>query len=332
MASIRFPPPGRESADWRAAGLRYHRLSWFFRRKFGRRVWKISVDGGLGCPNVRGPTGAVGCVFCNVLSFSPSRRGPPRSITEQLADGARHLHQRYAADRFVAYFQPGTNTYAPVERLRAMYEEALAHPQVVGLAIGTRPDCVPDDVLDLLAEIAQRTWLVIEYGLQSVHERSLVWLRRGHDFAAFFDAVDRSHRRGLAIGAHVILGLPGEGPEDMLATAREVARLPIHSVKLHNLYAVKDTPLAAAVAEGTIRLPGLDEYTRYAADFLEAIPPACVVDRLCGDAPPQYLVAPQWCRDKAAVRAAIEAELSRRGTWQGKGCQPSSHASSPRLS
>jgi radical SAM protein (TIGR01212 family) len=318
LTSINFPPPGRGDADWRAAGLRYHRLSWFFRCKFGRRVWKISVDGGFGCPNAQGPTGTGGCIFCNVRSFSPSRRGPPRSIAEQLDDGARRLGRQHGVEHFVAYFQPATNTYAPVERLRALYEEALAHAQVVGLAIGTRPDCVPDDVLDLLAEIAQRTWLVVEYGLQSAHDRSLVWLHRGHDYATFLDAVGRSHCRGLAICVHVILGLPGEGPEDMLATAREVARLPIHSVKLHNLYAVKDTPLAAAVAEGAVRLSGLDEYIGYAADFLEAIPPGCVVDRLCGDAPPEYLIAPEWCRDKSAVRAGIEAELARRDSWQGK--------------
>jgi hypothetical protein len=316
-----FPPPERGTPDWRSAGLRYHRLSWFFRRKFGRRVWKISVDGGFGCPNVQGPAAPGGCIFCNARSFSPSRRGSPRSITEQLDEGARRLHQRNAADRFVAYFQPGTNTYAPLHRLRAVYEEALAHPQVVGLAIGTRPDCVPDEVLDLLAELAQRTWLAVEYGLQSVHDRSLRWLHRGHDYAAFLDAVGRSHRRGLTVGVHVILGLPGEGREDMLATARQLARLPIHSVKLHNLYAVRDTPLAAAVAAGTVHLPTLDEYIGYAVDFLEAIPPACVVDRLCGDAPPEFLVAPQWCRDKSAVRAAIEAELVRRDSWQGKGLQ-----------
>jgi radical SAM protein (TIGR01212 family) len=319
LPSTSFPHPKRGTPDWRSAGLRYHSLNWFFRRKFGHRVGKISVDGGFRCPNVESPAGTGGCIFCNIPSFSPSRRGPPRPITAQIDDAARRLRGRCRAEHFVAYFQPATNTYAPVERLRAAYEEALAHPQVVGLAIGTRPDCVPEEVLDLLAELSQRTWLVIEYGLQSVHDRSLAWLRRGHDYAAFLDAIERSHRRGLAIGAHVILGLPGERREDMLATAREVARLPIHSVKLHNLYAVKDTPLADAVAAGSVRLPELDEYIGYVVDFLEAIPGECVVDRLCGDAPPQYLIAPKWCTDKSSVRMAIEAEFMRRDSWQGKG-------------
>ena len=322
MASTSFPRSEWDAAEWRAAGLRYHSLGWFLRRKFGHRVWKISVDAGFRCPNVDDAAGTGGCIFCNVRSFSPSRRGRVSSITTQIDDAARHLRRRNGAEHFIAYFQPATNTYAPVERLRAVYQEALVHPQVVGLAIGTRPDCVPEDVLDLLAELAGRTWLVVEYGLQSVHDRSLAWIGRGHDYAAFLDAVERSRRRGLAIGAHVILGLPGESREDMLATAREIGRLAIHSVKLHNLYAVRDTPLADAVAAGTVRLPGLDEYIGYVADFLEAIPPGCVVDRLCGDAPPQYLIAPQWCADKSAVRAAIEAELLRRDSWQGKNSIP----------
>jgi uncharacterized protein len=318
LASTSFPRPERDDAEWRAAGLRYHSLGWFFRRKFGYRVWKVSVDAGFRCPNVDGAAGTAGCIFCNIRSFSPSRRGPPRPITTQIDDAARHFRRRNGVEHFIAYFQPGTNTYAPVARLRAVYEEALAHPRVVGLAIGTRPDCVPEDVLDLLAELAGRTWLVVEYGLQSANDRSLTWIGRGHDYATFVDAAERSRRRGLAIGAHVILGLPGEGREDMLATAREIGRLAIHSVKLHNLYAVRDTRLADAVAAGTVRLPELDEYIGYVADFLEAIPPGCVVDRLCGDAPPQYLIAPQWCMDKSAVRCAVEAELARRDSYQGE--------------
>ncbi len=250
----------------------------------------------LRLPQCRRRRGTAGCIFCNVRSFSPSRRGPPRRSPPRSTTPRRHLRRRNAAEHFIAYFQPGTNTYAPVDRLRAAFEEALAQPQVVGLAIGTRPDCVPDDVLDLLAELAQRTWLVVELGLQSVHDRSLAWIGRGHDYAAFVDAAERCRRRGLAIGAHVILGLPGESRDDMLATAQEIGRLGIHSVKLHNLYAVRDTPLADAVAAGTIRLPEFDEYIGYVADFLEAIPPGCVVDRLCGDAPPQYLIAPHGPR------------------------------------
>ncbi len=281
-------------------------------------MWKVSLDGGFGCPNRDGSLGTRGCVFCDPASFSPSRRSVSASISAQLEEGIRRLGARYRVDRFVAYFQPGTNTYAPVEQLRALYEQAIAHPKVVGLAIGTRPDCVPDDVLDLLSELAGQTWVSIEYGLQTIHDRTLDWMNRGHHYEAFLDAVQRSRRRGLKVGVHVILGLPGESRDDMLATARELARLEIDSVKLHNLYAVHNTPLAGMVARGEVRLVELDEYVGLVVDFLEQLPPSCVIDRLSGDAPPEYLVGPSWCLDKPAVRAAVEAEFQRRNAWQGR--------------
>lgn len=320
--SLDHPPNHGSIPDWRSAGLLYHQLNWAFRQQFGSRVWKVSVDGGFGCPNVDGTISAGGCVFCNPDSFSPSRRlckkSPPGlSIAGQIQAGIRQLRPRCRAERFVAYFQPATNTYAPVDRLRRLFQEALAQPGIVGLAIGTRPDCVPDEVLDLLAELAQQTWLILELGLQSIHDRSLDWLRRGHHAEAFFDAVRRASARHLQLGAHVVLGLPGESREDMQATARALARLPIHSVKIHNLYAVRDTPLAALVARGEVVLPERDEYACWVADFLELLPPQCVIDRLSGDAPAEYLVAPIWCLDKTAVRRTIEEELRRRGTCQG---------------
>lgn len=284
----------------------------------GHRVWKVSVDGGLGCPNVDGTVGTAGCIFCNVHSYSPSRRLHLTSITNQLDEGIRRIRRRQAVDHFLAYFQPGANTYAPVRRLRELWEEALRHPQVVGLVVGTRPDCVPDEVLDLLAEFARRTWLSVEYGLQTIHDRSLNWLVRGHDYHAFLDAVRRSRGRGLRIGAHVILGLPCETRDQMLATARELARLRIESVKLHNLYAAKNTLLARMLNAGEVELPGRGEYVGCVVDFLEELPPQCVVDRLSADCPREYLVAPRWCLDKSAVRAAIEAEFRRRDTWQGR--------------
>ena len=278
----------------------------------------MSIDGGFGCPNRDGTVGVGGCVFCNPLSFSPSRRRYTASITNQLSEGIQLVGRRYRVDRFVAYFQPATNTYAPVQHLRKAYQEVLSHSKVVGLIVGTRPDCVADDVLDLLAELSEQIWLSVEYGLQTIHNRSLDWLNRGHHYDAFLDAVKRSHRRGLRIGAHVILGLPDETRQDMLATARELARLKIDSVKLHNLHAVKGTPLADLVAAGKVTLPGRDDYIDCVVDFLEELSPDCVIDRLSGDAPPEYLVAPEWCREKAAVRAAVEAELERRDTWQGR--------------
>ena len=314
---------------WRDAGLRYHALSFYFRQRFGQRVSKVSVDGGFDCPNVDGTVGTGGCVFCNIASFSPSRRMNAASITRQIDEGTRRMRKRYAADRFVAYFQPATNTYGPLDRLRDLWTEAVAHSDVVGLIIGTRPDSVDDPTLDLLHELSQETWLSVEYGLQTIHDRSLDWLNRGHHHDAFLDAVERSRRRKLSIGAHVILGIPGETPEDMLATAHELARLKIDSVKLHNLYAVKDTRLAEMVTDGRVTLPDRDEYVSRVVDFLERLPADCVIDRLSGDAPPEYLVGPKWCLDKSAVRRRIDVELKRRNTWQGKHCGNRSRGTVP---
>ncbi len=314
------PPLSAEATlpDWRQAGLRYHALNFHLRKRFGQRVQKVSLDAGFTCPNVDGTVATGGCVFCDNRSFSPSRRVRRRPVQEQLDDGIRRLRGRYQVERFLAYFQPATNTYAPVERLRPLYEAALADPRVVGLVIGTRPDCVPPDVLELLAELAQRTYLSVEYGLQTIHDRSLQWMNRGHGYDAFLDAVVRSRGLGFEICAHVMLGLPGESHEDMLATARAVARLGLDAVKLHNLYVVQHTPLADQVAAGQVRLLERDEYVQVLVDFLELLPPETVIERISGEAPPQYFIGPEWCLDKPGLRAAIDAELVLRDSWQGK--------------
>ncbi len=310
------PPP-----DWQAADLSYHSLNFFHTKKFGGRVWKVSLDAGCTCPNRDGTLATLGCIFCDPESFSPSRRLRLPRIADQLDEGIRRLTRRHGAERFLAYFQPGANTYGPIERLRAAFDEAAAHPQVVGVIVGTRPDCASEEILDLLASLAERTWLVIEYGLQTVHDRTLDRLGRGHHFDAFLDAYHRTRQRNLNIGVHVILGLPDESRDDMLATARTLAALGLHSVKPHNLYAVRNTPLADQVAAGRIRLPEFDEYIGYLVDFLEELPGSFVIERLSGDAPPEYLVGPQWCLDKAAIRAAVETEFRRRGTRQGSHCR-----------
>jgi uncharacterized protein len=317
MSSTFGPTPTPSPVDWHAAGLFYHSLNFFYRKKFGSKVWKLSLDAGCDCPNRDGTLATCGCIFCDPESFSPSRRLGLDSITDQIDEGIRRLKGRYAARRFVAYFQPGTNTYGPIDRLRRAYEQAIAHPDIVGVAIGTRPDCVGEDVLDLLAELARQTWVVLEYGLQTSHDRTLDLLNRGHHYDAFLDAHRRTRARNLDIGVHVILGLPGESRDDMWATACQLANLGIHSVKLHNLYAVRNTALAVEVAAGRIRLPEFQEYVEYAVDFLEQLPQSVVIERLCGDAPREYLVGPQWCLDKSAVRAAVEAEFRRRGSYQG---------------
>ena len=306
--------------DWRAAGLRYYHYNFFLRQRFGERVQKISIDAGFTCPNVDGTVARGGCTFCDNRSFSPSRRLPRQDILGQIEEGIRRLKWRYEVDRFLAYFQPATNTYAPVERLRPLYEAAISHPKVVGLAIGTRPDCVPDDVLDLLEEIAGRTYLSIEYGMQTIHNRSLDWMNRGHHYDAFLDAMERSRGRGFEICVHVMLGLPGETRSDMLATARELARLQVDAVKIHNLYVVKNTPLADEFARGDVVLLDRDEYITTLVEFLELLPTTTLIERISGEAPPSYFVGPAWSLDKPAIRAALESEFARRDTWQGKRC------------
>ncbi|MBC20529.1 MAG: TIGR01212 family radical SAM protein [Planctomycetaceae bacterium] len=312
--------PPRDAA-WRAAGLRYFSYGFHLRRKFGQRIQKVSLDAKMTCPNVDGTVAVGGCVFCDNRSFSPSRRLPRGAIAEQLNEGIRRLQKRYKVKQFIAYFQPATNTYGPIEKLRPLFEEAIADPRVVGLAIGTRPDCLEEDVLELIEELAKRTYVSLEYGMQTMHDRSLAWMNRGCTHAAMIDAVARSRDRGFEICAHIMLGLPGESHQDMLATAREVARLNIDAVKIHNLYAVKNTPLVDQIAAGQVHLMERDAYVNIVVEFLELLSPTCIVERISGDAPADYFVGPSWCLDKPGVKRAIENALETRNTYQGRCCE-----------
>lgn len=299
-------------------GRRYRALGPYLRERLGRRVFRVTIDAGFTCPNVDGTVAVGGCVYCDNRSFSPNRRLPRMPVTEQVARGVAGLSRRYKADRFLAYFQAATNTYAPVDELRRLYDEALAHPQVVGLAIGTRPDCVPEPVLDLIEGYARARYVCLELGLQTIHDRSFDWMNRGHDFASFVDAVGRCRGRGFDVCAHVILGLPGESHADMMGTAEAIAGLGLQGVKIHNLHVVRNTPLEAMYRRGEVRLFERDEYVAVVCDFLERLPAEVVIHRLSGDAPPDYLVAPAWCLEKPALLAAIAEELKRRNGWQGR--------------
>jgi radical SAM protein (TIGR01212 family) len=297
---------------------RYYAFSRFLRERFGGKVYRVTIDAGFTCPNVDGTVAVGGCVYCDNRSFSPNRRLPRTGIREQIERGIRVLQQRYGGERFIAYFQAATNTYAPVARLRSLYDQAIAHPQVVGLAIGTRPDCLPDDVLDLIQGYARDRYVCLELGLQSIHDRSLDWMNRGHHFDSFVNAVKRCQGRGFDLCAHVILGLPDESRADMLATADVLASLPVHAVKIHNLHVVKDTPLEKMYQAGTVRMLERDEYVSIVCDFLERLPPTMVIQRLSGEAPPDFLVAPLWCLDKPGLLRAIDEELIKRDSWQGR--------------
>jgi radical SAM protein (TIGR01212 family) len=299
-------------------GQRYYPFSRFLREKFGVKVYRVTVDGGFTCPNVDGSVTTGGCVYCDNRSFSPNRRQPRVPIRAQVQRGVAILQKRYGAQRFLAYFQAATNTHAPVEKLRRLYDEALDHPQIVGLAIGTRPDSVPDSVLGLIQDYARDRHVCLELGMQTIHDRSLDWMNRGHHYDVFVDAVQRCQGRGLDLCAHVILGLPGESESDMLATADALASLPVNAVKIHNLHVVHDTPMEVMYERGEVPMLERDDYVRIVCDFLERLRPEMVIHRLSGDAPPDYLVAPLWCLDKPALLRAIQEELRRRDSWQGK--------------
>jgi len=307
-----------EVMNWRAAGFRYFGYNYYLRETFGFRVQRVSVDAGFTCPNVDGTLATGGCVFCDNRSFSPSRRLPRLNILEQIEDGIRRLKMRYKCDHFMAYFQPASNTYAPVEKLERIYRQAISHPKVIALAIGTRSDCVPDEVLDLLQEIAQEIPLTLEFGLQTIHNRTLAWMNRAEDYDSFLDSMERSVGRGIKLCAHIMLGLPGESHEDMMATAQAVAASELDAVQIDNLYVVENTPLAQQVRDGEVELMDRDSYVETLVDFLEMIPEQMVIERVTGEAPGDYFVGPGWCLDKPAVLKAIEAEMERRDTWQGK--------------
>ena len=308
--------------DWRAAGLRYFSYSFYLKQVFGFRVQRISIDAGFTCPNVDGTVATGGCTFCDNRSFSPSRRLPKQNILDQLDEGISRVKRRYKCKDFMAYFQPATNTYAPVDVLRPLYETAISHPEVVAMAIGTRQDCVPDDVLDLLQEFAARVPLTIEYGLQTIHDKSLRWMNRGDNHDSFIDAMERSVGRGFEICAHIMLGLPPENHADMMQTARAVAASGVDAVKIHNLYVVENTPLAVQVRAGEVELMTLEDYVTTLVDFLEILPPTMVVERISGEAPGDYFVGPEWCQDKPAVLRAVQEEFGERDSWQGKHFDP----------
>ena len=286
-------------------------------RRYGERVHKLAINAGLTCPNRDGSIGRGGCSFCNNVSFTPSARRPP-SVAEQLEAGRRVLRKRTGARLYLGYFQAYTNTYADVEHLARLYREALAEPDVVGLSIGTRPDCVPDAVLDLIGELragGREIWL--ELGLQSAFDRTLARINRGHDFAEYRRAVRAAHSRGIPVCTHLIVGLPGEDGDTALATLERVLELGTDGLKLHPLHVVRQTLLANEWRRGGYRPLAMEAYIATAADLIERTPPEMVFHRLTGTASADVLLAPAWCTKKWAVLNGIENELARRGTRQG---------------
>lgn len=299
-------------------GNRYHSLNTFFRKTFGGKVYKLSLAGGFTCPVRDGSLSTEGCAYCNPLGSVPGHYRPGMTLQQQLKGASEHVSRRHGTKNFIAYFQDYTTTYADAGLLEKLYREALDFPGVKGLALCTRPDCIPESTLSLLEEISRETFLWVELGVQSGCDVTLLRMRRGHTVHDSETAFRRLHERGIRTAAHVILGFPGESREEALTTVELVNRSGTAGVKLQNLHVLKNTPLAEDYAAGKVKLLRRSEYASLAADFLERIPPGTVVQRLTGESPRGMLVAPEWSINKLAVLDRIKRELAYRDSWQGK--------------
>ncbi|MEM5785986.1 MAG: TIGR01212 family radical SAM protein [Syntrophobacteraceae bacterium] len=295
----------------------YRDYNSYLRELFGCRVQKITIDAGLTCPNRDGTLARGGCIYCNDKG-SGTGAYARASITDQVRFAKERLARKYNARKFLAYFQSYSNTYAPLEKLAPLYEQALADPDIVGLSIGTRPDCVPDDVLDHLESISRTRLVWMEYGLQSSNDKTLRLINRGHESAAFSDALRRTRARHIPVCAHVILGLPGEDLEDMLATARFLADSKVEALKIHLLYVVKQTRLHELYLSGEYRCLSREEYARAAGQFLALIPPEVIIQRITGDPHRQELAAPGWALEKQKNLEAVQAYMREKELYQGK--------------
>ena len=298
---------------------RYRDFNTYLRKKFGERVQRISLDAGLGCPNRDGTVSRGGCIFCDGRgSGTGALKENQRSISQQIEKAKEFIRKRYKARKFIAYFQSFSNTHAPVSHLRRLYDEALNHPDMVGLSIGTRPDCVGQEILEMISVYRKQYLVWMEYGLQSAHDQTLSAINRGHSVACFERAARMTHDFGLNVCAHVILGLPGENRSMMLETARFVATLPVSGIKIHSLYVIRGTVLAERYKNGEFCCLTRDEYADLVVDFLELLPPHVVIQRLTGDPGRSDLLAPDWTVYKMKNLKCIQDTLERRDTWQGR--------------
>ena len=297
--------------------LHFNSYGSYLRRRFGFRISKVNVDAGFTCPNRDGSKGTGGCIYCNNVSFSPKGTQSIVPMEEQIAAGMTYHRTRLGSEKFIIYFQKYTNTYGSAALLSDLYHRALDHPDVIGISVGTRPDSLNDEALDLLTNIARTKYVCLELGLQSMDDAILNRINRGHTLEDFIEAVNRAVGRKIDICAHLIYGFPGESAAEFLKTADLMAGLPINSLKLHQLHAVEGTELAAMFRRGDFTPLAIEEYITTVADFLELLPPRISIQRLYGSAPLEISVAPQWGLKNNQMWYAIVNELTRRGSWQG---------------
>lgn len=299
---------------------RFNSYSSYFTREFGSRVQKISIDAGFSCPNRDGKISTGGCTFCRNDAFNPSYCHPEKSIRQQIEEGIEFHQRRYRrAKSYLAYFQAFSNTYRPLDELEKLYREALSVDGVIGLVIGTRPDCINEETLEMLKDL--NATIILEYGVESVYDQTLTRVNRGHDFATAKKAIEITHKYGFHCGGHFIFGLPGETREMMLHTADIISELPLTTVKFHQLQIFKDTKMADEYIANPsdFHLFTLDDYIEFVIDFIERLNPDLVIERFAGEVPPRYLVSKPWLNLRYdQVLALIEKRLEERNTYQGK--------------
>ena len=298
----------------------YYDFATFLSHYFEGKVQKISIHAGFTCPNRDGSKGTGGCTYCNNQTFNPDYCKPEFGIRRQLEDGIGFFARKYPAMRYLAYFQAYTNTYGELEQLKAMYEEALSVEGVVGLVIGTRPDCMPTPLLDYIEALSHRTFVMVEYGIESANDDTLLRINRGHDFATAIDAIRRTHERGILVGGHLILGLPGEDHDELMRQAEAIAALPLDMVKLHQLQLIRGTRMAREFSEcpEDFHLYDVDEYIDLAIDYIERLPSTMVIERFISQSPRSLLIAPDWGMKNYQFVDRLRHRMMERGTWQGR--------------
>jgi uncharacterized protein len=301
---------------------RFNAYSNYFRNLYGARVQKVSIDAGFTCPNRDGSKSTGGCTYCNNNAFNPSYCQPEKSVSSQIAEGIEFHKWRYnEAVSYLAYFQAYSNTYAPVETLKKLYEEALSHEGVIGLIIGTRPDCIDEEKLDYLQELSEKYYIAVEYGIESCYNKTLQRINRGHTFEEAVIALERTAAHGITTGAHFIFGLPGETRQEMLEQAEIISALPLTSVKFHQLQIIKGTSMEIEFMNnpGDFDLFSWEEYLEFFILFLERLNPAIVVERFTGEAPPRYLTGVGWGKKRTdQIVNLVEKRLEELNTWQGR--------------
>lgn len=298
----------------------YNDFSAFLQRRFPFKVQKITLDGGFSCPNRDGSKGRGGCTYCNNRTFNPAYCHRDKPVAEQMREGIAFFAHKYPQMRYLAYFQAYTNTYASLHILKERYEEALSVEGCVGIVIGTRPDCMPDELLSYLEELSRRTFVLVEYGIESCNDATLLRINRGHDYAAAVDAVQRTVARGIPVGAHIILGLPGEDREEIMRQATELSHLPLTTLKMHQLQLIRGTRMAEeyAARPTDFHLFALDDYVDTVVDYVERLRPSLVLERFASQSPKELLIAPDWGLKNYELVEKVKKRMRERDTWQGR--------------